>query len=79
MQVSKDIDSGHAQLSASQVFFFFFAIVNVRASYILIVSLSMDVSVKEMGRDEAIDHQELLDEQDCKQSCDSETKRMVSV
>lgn len=77
MQVStKDIDSVHAQLSASK---FFFAIVNVRASYILIVSSSMDVSIKEIGRDEAIDHQELLDEQDCKQSCDSETKRMVSV
>lgn len=77
MQVStKDIDSVHAQLSASKVFF---AIVNVRASYILIVSSSMDVSIKEIGRDEAIDHQELLDEQDCKQSCDSETKRMVSV
>lgn len=39
----------------------------------------MDVSIKEIGRDEAIDHQELLDEQDCKQSCNSETKRMVSV
>lgn len=42
------------------------------------VPSSMDVSIKEIGRDEAIDHQELLDEQDCKQSCDSETKRMES-
>ncbi|KAH0983399.1 hypothetical protein GBA52_010576 [Prunus armeniaca] len=48
-----------------------------RASYILIVSLSTDVSIKEIGSDESIDHQELLDVQDSKQSCNSETKRMI--